>query len=166
MVHRDVEKPLDLRRVQVHRQDAIRASASDDVRDQLRGDRHAAGIFAVLTRVAEVRDDRGNAKRARPLEAVDHHQQFHDVFIDRRARGLDQENIAAADILVDLARDLSVRKIVERDLAERQTEVRANPLRQVRIRAAAEDLEVVHGERRWSLGRFRNKAQGFTPWEH
>jgi hypothetical protein len=51
MIHRNVEKPLDLLRVQIHRQNAVRAGGHEQVRHQLRRDRHARLVFAILPRV-------------------------------------------------------------------------------------------------------------------
>ena len=61
VVHGDVEEALDLRGVEVHRQHAVSAGAGDEVGHQLGGDGVAALGLAVLTGIAEVRDDRGDA---------------------------------------------------------------------------------------------------------
>ena len=53
-----VEKALNLGGVQVHRQHAVGARRRDQVGDELGRDRHTARIFAVLPRIAEVRDAR------------------------------------------------------------------------------------------------------------
>ena len=45
-----------------------------EVRDQLCRDRNAAFIFAILTGISKVRDDRSNARGARSLAAIDHDQ--------------------------------------------------------------------------------------------
>jgi hypothetical protein len=55
VVDRNVKEALDLRRVQVQRQHAIRARRRQQVGHQLRRDRHAALVLAVLAGVAEVR---------------------------------------------------------------------------------------------------------------
>ena len=61
VVHRDIEEALDLRGVQVHRQDAVGAGGGDHVGHQLGGDGVAALGLAVLTGIAEVGDDGGDA---------------------------------------------------------------------------------------------------------
>ena len=61
------------------------------------------------------------------LQAVDHDQQLHQVVVDRRAGRLDEEHVAAADVFVDLAGDLAVGKVADRDLAQRQAQVVADP---------------------------------------
>ena len=57
VVDRHVEKALNLRRVQVHRQHAVGPGPRDEVGHQLGRDRHAAFVLAVLPGVAEVGND-------------------------------------------------------------------------------------------------------------
>ncbi len=72
--------------------------------------------------------------------AVDHHEQLHDVLVHRRAGGLDQEHVAAADVLVDLAGDFAVREFSQRDVAQRNAEVVGDPFGKRLVGSAAEDL--------------------------
>src|SRR5271157_1682962 len=102
MVYGNVEKPLDLRGVQVHGQYATGACPSNHVRHELGRDGHAAFVFAILASIAEIGHDRGNSVGAGPHATVDHDQQFHEVVIDWWAGRLDDEHVAAADIFVDL----------------------------------------------------------------
>ena len=111
MVHRNVEKALNLGRVQVHRQHAVGPGAGNQVGHQLGRDRHAAFVLAVLPGVAEIGNHGRDPIGAGPLEALDHDQQFHQVLVDRRAGRLDDEHVAAANVLVDLAGDFAVGKI-------------------------------------------------------
>ena len=83
VVHRDVEEPLDLRLVQVHRQHPVGARRAQQVGDQLGRDRHARLVLAVLPGVAVIGHDRGDAGGRRPAERVDHHQQLHQVLVHR-----------------------------------------------------------------------------------
>ena len=48
VIHRDVEKSLDLLRVQIHRENPVRARRHEQIRHELRRDRNARLIFAVL----------------------------------------------------------------------------------------------------------------------
>src|SRR5438445_9448916 len=48
VIHRDVEEPLDLVGMEVHSQHAIGAGVRNQVRHQLRADRHARLVFPVL----------------------------------------------------------------------------------------------------------------------
>ena len=120
VIHRDVEEALDLRLVQVHREHAVGAGRAQQVGHQLGRDRHARLVLAVLPGVAVIRHDGRDARRGRAAEGVDHHQQLHQVLIHRVRRRLDDEDVGAADVLVDLERHLAVGKPPEPRLAERQ----------------------------------------------
>ena len=85
MIHRDVEKTLNLGRVKVHAQYAIGAGRGDDVCHQLGGDWSASLILAILSRIAEIGYHRGDAFRRCATQAVDVDQQFHEVGINRIA---------------------------------------------------------------------------------
>ena len=69
VVDRDVEETLDLRGVQVDREHAVGAGRGDQVGHQLRGDRHARLVLAVLPRVAVVREHGGDAAADARLNA-------------------------------------------------------------------------------------------------
>ena len=79
----------------------------DQVGHQLGRDRHARLVLAVLPGVAEVRDHRRDPARRGALGRVQHDQQLHQV-VRRGRRRLHDEDVAAADVLVDLDRDLPV----------------------------------------------------------
>ena len=142
VIHRDVEKALDLRGVQVHGQHAVRACGGDQVRHQLGRDRVARLALAVLTRVAEIRDDRGDAAGGRALARVDHDEQLHQVVVDRAAGRLDEEHVRAAHGFRDGNRDLTVRKGGDSSLADRQAERGRDLHRQRRVGVAGENLDV------------------------
>ena len=127
VIDRDVEEALDLGRVQVEREDAVGPGAGDQVGDQLRRDRHAALVLAVLPGVAVVGQHGRDPGRAGPLERVQHDEQFHQVLVDRRAGRLDDEHVAAADVLVDADLGLAVGEVVERDAPERKAERLGDP---------------------------------------
>jgi hypothetical protein len=55
VVERDVEEALDLRAMQVHGHHPVRAGHRDQVRRELRRDRHARLVLAILALVAVVR---------------------------------------------------------------------------------------------------------------
>ena len=108
MVDRNVEEPLNLRLVQIHRQHAVRARRAEHVGDQLGRNRHARLVLPILPRVTVIRQHRRDARRRRAAERVDHDHQLHEVLVDRRSRRrtgrLDDEHVGAADVLVDLER--------------------------------------------------------------
>ena len=123
MIDRDVEKSLDLRRVKVHREDSVDAGGGQQVRHQFGGDRYARLVLPVLACVAEERHHRGDPLRAGTARSIHHDQQLHDVVIGRRAAGLDDENIGAADVFVDFHFGFSVRKGGDVDVGQRLSEV-------------------------------------------
>ncbi len=145
MVDRDVKERLNLRLVQIHREHAIRARRAQQVRDQLRGNRHPRLVFPILPRVAVIRNHGRDARRRRAAERVDHDHQLHDVLIDRcrvvRAGRLHDENIGAPDVLVDLERDFRIGKPLEPRLTERYAEKRRDLARQLRMSAAGKKFQ-------------------------
>ncbi len=141
MIDRDVEERLDLRGVQVEGEDAIGAGGGDEVGHQLRRDRNARLVFPVLPGVAVVRKDRRDAAGRGALECVEHDQQLHQIVVHRRRRRLHDEDVGAADVLVDLDVVLAVRKAVERDSARLDPEQRTDLLGKRRMRSAGENLQ-------------------------
>ena len=143
MVDGNVEETLDLRGVQIHAQHALGAGGDDEVGDQLRGDRHAPLVLAVLARVAVVGDDGGDALGAGAAKAINEDKQLHQIVVDRLAGGEDDIDIAAAHILVNLDHGFAVGKTGDGSEADGQVEVRADALGELARAAAREDLEVV-----------------------
>ena len=86
LVDRDVEEPLDLALVEVHRQHPVGAGDGDHVGDEAGGDRDARLVLLVGAAVGVVRDHRRDPPGGRPLEGVDHDQELHDRLVDRAAR--------------------------------------------------------------------------------
>ncbi len=123
VIDRNVEKALNLGGMQVHRQNPVRAGGGDHIRDQLCGDRLAGAGFSVLAGIAEIRDYRVDAAGGGTLQRVDHNQQFHQIVIDRIAGGLHDENVGAADGFLKRNRNLSIRKMPDRALAERDADI-------------------------------------------
>jgi len=136
MIDRDIKEPLNLRLVQIHRQHAIGARGAEQVRNQLRRDRHPRLVLAVLPRVSVVRDNRRDSRCRRPAERVDHDQQLHQVLVDRVRRRLDDEYVGAANVLVDLKRDLAVGKPAQTRLPQRDPEAIGDLLGQLLMGAA------------------------------
>ena len=156
MIDRDVEKSLHLLRVQIHRQHPAHARRGKEIRDQLGRDRHPRLIFAVLPGVTKERNHRRDAIGARAPRRIHHDQQLHQVLIRRRTGRLDDEDIAAADVLVDLDVGLAVGERADRRLAKRRADEIADPLREVAVGGARENLELrlesKHASRAATLG--------------
>ena len=145
LVDRDVEEALDLAGVQVHGQDAVGAGRLDQVGQQTRRNRHARLVLLVAAAVGVVRDDRRDPPGRGAAEGVDHDQQLHDAGVDRRAHGLDQIDVAAADVLLDADEDVLVAELGDFAGAEGHFEVRADVAGQRQVRPAGEDREVAKG---------------------
>jgi hypothetical protein len=141
VIDRDVEETLDLRSVQVHGQDPVRPGGGDQVGDELRGDRNARLVLPVLTRVAVVRKHGRDPARRGPLERVEHDQKLDQVVVDGGAGRLKDEDVCAADVLVDLCVALAVREVVERDFARSDGQNLTHLAGEARMRAAGEDFE-------------------------
>src|SRR6185369_17787787 len=94
VVDGNVEEALDLVGMQVHGQHAIHADGFEHVGHDLGADRHAGGArAAVLARVAEVGNHRGDAPGRCALEGIDHDEELHQVLVRGRCTGgLDDED--------------------------------------------------------------------------
>ena len=117
VVDRDIEKSLHLLSMQIHRQNAMHAGCVQKIRDQLRCDRHARFVLSVLARISEKRNDRGDAIGAGPSRRIHHDEQLHQVIVGWRTRRLNNENIAATNVLLDFDVGLAVRERADRGLA-------------------------------------------------
>ena len=148
VVDRDVEESLDLVGVQVHHHHALNAHGGQHVGDHLRGDRHARRArAAVLPRVAEIRHAAVMRAGRRALQRIDHHHELHQVVVGRRARRLQHEHVAAADVLEELDHHLAVGELADDAAPEADVEMPADGLGEPRVRVAGEDAHALerHG---------------------
>ena len=141
VVHGDIEEALDLVGVQVHGKYAVGAGGLDDVRNELCGDGVAALRLAVLTGVAEVRDDSGDTTGAGTVHRVDHDEQLHQVVVHGLAGRLHDEHIRAADGLKDGNGAFAVGEALNVGLAEGLVEMVADAFRQSGIGVSGEYLD-------------------------
>ena len=95
--------------MKIDAQDAVGARNLDQIRDELCTDGDAGLVLAILPRVAVVRHDARDTRRRCPSRGVDEQEQLHEV-LGRCVRGLDDEDVRPADVLVDSDEDLTVRK--------------------------------------------------------
>ncbi len=166
IVHGDVEKPLDLIRVQVHSDHPIGARLADHLGRQPRGDRHPGGAGPpILTRIAEIRDDGGDALGGGPPQRVYHHQQLHQVVVGGRTGGLHNEDVPASDVLLDLRHHLAVAELPDHGLAEGKTEVRHDLRREIQVGIPGEHhhLGGGHGRSLRQLGRHGHSSAAPAP---
>ena len=111
IVDRNIKEALNLRCMQIHRQNAVRTGDRDEVGNQLGGDGIAAFGLAVLPGIAEIRDDGRDAAGGGTTHRIDHDEQLHQAVIDRVAGGLNNKNVLAAYRFVNRNRALPVRKL-------------------------------------------------------
>ena len=142
IIHRDIEKALDLRRVEVHGQHPVGPRRREHIGYQLGGDGVPGLGLPVLAGVAEVGDHRCHPARRGPLHGVNHDQQFHQVVVDRAAGGLNQKHIGAPVRLVDGGVDLAVGEMPDLRSAQLNADELADVLCQPHIGVAAENLHV------------------------
>ena len=100
--------------------------------------------FAVLAGVAEIGDDRGDAPGRGAPQRVDADQQLHQVVVGGVAGRLDDEDVLAADVLVDLDEHLHVGEAAHAGLGQRQVEIGGNRLGQRPIAVAGENFHAGH----------------------
>ena len=139
VVHRDIEKTLDLLRVQVHRQHAVHAGARHHVGHDFRRDRHARRARApVLPRITHIRDRRGHPPGRSALQRIDHDEQLHQVVVGRRAQRLQHEHVLAANVLEDLDHDFAVAETAHLRTAQRQVQMTRHHLGELGVGVPAE----------------------------
>ena len=163
VVDRDVEEALNLRGVQVHRDDAPRAGDLEHVRDDLGRDRLAAFGLLVLLGVPVIWNDRRDARGRRAAQRVDHQQQLHHRVVDAVAVGrfadrLDDEDLGAAHVLADLDARLFVLELRNERFADVQP-------RRLAISSASCGLEFPLEEQRVlaHAPRYASLAESFGP---
>ena len=140
VVDRNIEKSLDLVSMQVHRQQAFDADGLQQIGHHPGADRHPGRArAAVLAGIAEIGNHCGDAANAGAFQGIDHDQQFHQVFVGRRAGGLDHENITGADVLLDLDGYFTIGKATDYGFAELDAQMRNDFLRQRRIGVTCEE---------------------------
>ncbi len=139
----DIEETLDLAGMEVKRQHAVDAGAGDHVGDQFRRNRRTAGSAAILPRIAEIGDYRRDAPRRGAHERIDHDQQFHQMVVGRKRRRLQDEDILAAHILLDLDEDFLVGEAADTGLSKRDVEIASDALGQHPIGIAREKFHAV-----------------------
>ena len=81
-------------------------------------------------------------------DGIHHDEQFHQVLIRRRAGGLHDEDVAAANVLVDLDESFAVREGREFGGAKLRVEVFGDGLCESGVSRAAQNLQTfIHGAR-------------------
>ena len=127
VVDRNSEEPFERRRVYIDRHDVIDARTLRQLRDEARHDRRSTPVAAIGSRVAEVRHDRDDARRVRTPARVCKSKQLDEMIVHRR-RGRGEENdLFAANRLLEAHGDFSVGKSLDRRRGKAAAERRAQP---------------------------------------
>ncbi len=108
VVHRNIKKPLNLRCVQIKGQDALNAGFGNQVRNKFGRNGRAGFGATVLAGISEVGNNRRDAFSRGAAQGVGDDQKFHQIVVCRVRRGLDNEHILTAYVLVNFDPDFAV----------------------------------------------------------
>src|SRR5690606_12266254 len=134
----------DLVGVQVHGQDAVYTGDLQHVRHHFGRNRDARRTGAtILAGITEIGDCCRDATGRGTAQGIDHHHDFHQVVIGGSTCGLQDEDILAAHVLVDLNHHLAIGKSSNGHFSKRHIQVIGHIYRQPRIGGAGENHEVV-----------------------
>ncbi|MCY1376113.1 hypothetical protein D9M69_635820 [compost metagenome] len=133
--------------MQVDGEHAVDADHGQHVGHHLGADRHAGGArTAVLAGIAEVGHHGGDPGRRGTAEGVGHHHQFHQVVVGRRTGRLDDEDILAANVLVDFRTDFAVGELADGSVTEGDVQLTNDAPRQIGVGVPREDHHLGHSE--------------------
>ena len=110
------------------------------------GERSASLVVrdVALSRVREQREDGGDALGRGGFAGRDGDEKLHQVVVDLAAAGLNDEDILASDRVHDLDASLSYSELAEKDVCRRNTEVIADSLGELGVRATAQNNQIAH----------------------
>ena len=131
--------------MEVDREDAVGARCGDEVGDELGRDRGARAGFAILTRIAEIGNDRGDALGRGAAQRVVDDEQLHQIVVRGEVRRLDDEDVLAADILVNFDEDFLVGETAHAGIGQRQLEIIGDRAGQRQIAVAGDEFHGVQG---------------------
>ncbi len=136
VVYRDGEETLDLAGVEVDGQEPVGPRRGDHVGDQSCGDGHPWFVLLVGPAVGVVGNHRRDPSRGVPPEGVHEDEELHDVLVDRRGGGLDQEHVLGTHALLKANEDVLIGKLKDIRLAERNFEIVGDLSCQTRVSRA------------------------------
>ena len=162
MIDRNIKKALQLLSMQIHCQHSLNPRGNQKIRNELGGDGNAGLVLAVLARIPEKRDHRRDTSRARPAGGINQDQEFHEILIGRGARGLNDENVPTANVLVDLDKRFAIRKRTHRGIARRHAEVGTNVGHQAWVSRAGDDFHLEGVAKHGAWGAQRKLGRGIA----
>ena len=128
VVSGDIKEALNLCGVEVDGEYAVGACVGDHIGDEFRGDRGARAGFAILAGIAEIGNDGGDAAGRCAAQRIDDDEQLHDMIVGGVGGGLDDENIGAADVVLDFGEDFHIGEAADIGAREREAELRGDGL--------------------------------------
>ena len=143
VIHGNVEKALDLVGVEVHGEDPVCPGCGEQIGHQLGGDGVTGLGLAVLTGIAEVWNDGGNASGRSAAAGVNHDQKFHEIVVDGFTGGLDQEHVGTTDGLLKRYGGFAVSKVLHNSFAHGKAELLADGFGKLGVGIAADNLDVL-----------------------
>ena len=140
IVGRDIEEALDLPGVEIDRKHPVGARLGDQVGDQLGRDRRAGGRLPVLPGIAEIGNHRRDPLGRGAAAGVDPDEQLHQVVVGRETGRLDDEQVLAAHVLVDLDENLLVGESPYAGVGERDFQIAGDRPRERQVRIAGHEF--------------------------
>jgi len=101
---------------------ALGAGYLQGVRHHAGSDRDSRLVLLVAFAIWKEGQDGGDATGAGPSGGVEQKEQFHQVVVRVRLPGLDDEDLAAADVFLELDFDRTVRKCPRLHMRDRMVE--------------------------------------------
>ena len=127
--------------MQIDGDDTVDAHGLEEAGDVGGGDGDTGLHLAVLSGVAVVGDDDGDATGTGTVEGGDHEKELHEVVVHGRAGGLDDVDVLATDVLVDHDVDLTIGESADCGLAQVDAQDLGNLEGKANVAIATEELE-------------------------
>jgi len=122
IIHRDIEKSLDLASMQIHCDNVVAARDNEHVSDEFSGDRSTGFLFLVHSRIWETRDDSCNPPGGRSSARGDKDEKLHEVIVDVSTSRLDDEDILISNRLANRDVNLSIGEVLDCARKQRHAE--------------------------------------------
>lgn len=135
------EEALDLTTVQIDGDDTVNAHGLEETGNVSGGNGDTGLHLAVLSGVAVVGDDDGDATGTGTVEGGDHEKELHEVVVDGRAGGLDNVDVLATNVLVDHNVDLAIGESPDGCLAQVDAQDLGHLEGEAHVAIATEELE-------------------------
>ena len=143
VIDRNVKEALNLCGVKIHGEDSVRTGCRNEVCNELCRDGIAASGFAILTGIAEIRNNSRDTACRCTAAGVNHDEKLHHVVIDVVAGGLDDENVTATDGFLKGDGTFPVSKLGDGGAAEIHEKIAANIFCEAGIGVTGEDFELL-----------------------